>query len=257
MRSPWWRTGQHPSHRVSLQREGSTPRRLLTALRVCEKHPVASWMININSLCFLQRLHSERQSCSSVCRPQLCLATRHGPQGEERRRDTVVPSLRGFPQQWQVIDFINHILRCGGWGRKNGGNDVYPCCSLRNSRLSESSETESDVLKVNSRSEELLPTPVSSTSTDSSFGEGRRRRRCTFSDCFLLPFTQISCPRASKRQSVSCTRSFCNQRSSENCQIIGAKEKKMQTSCCECITASPKYFYKVLTVFEYSSVTWI
>ncbi|KAM9338704.1 rho guanine nucleotide exchange factor 28 [Symphorus nematophorus] len=38
-------------------------------------------------------------------------------------------------------------------------------------RLSESSETESDVSKVTSRSEELLPTPVSSTSTDSSFGE--------------------------------------------------------------------------------------
>lgn len=257
MRSPWWRTGQHPSHRVSLQREGSTPRRLLTALRVCEKHPVASWMININSLCFLQRLHSERQSCSSVCRPQLCLATRHGPQGEERRRDTVVPSLREFPQQWQVIDFINHILRCGGWGRKNGGNDVYPCCSLRNSRLSESSETESDVLKVNSRSEELLPTPVSSTSTDSSFGEGRRRRRCSFSDCFLLPFTRISCPRASKRQSVSCTRSFCNQRSSENCQIIGAKEKKCKQAAASASQPPPKYFYKVLTVFECSSVTWI
>lgn len=134
--------------------------------------------------------------------------------------------------------YKSHI-KMWGVGEKNGGNDVYPCCSLRNSRLSESSETESDVSKVNSRSEELLPTPVSSTSTDSSFGEGRRRRRCTFSDCFLLPFTRISCPRASKRQSVSCTRSFCNQRSSENCQIIGAKEKKMQTSCCECITASP------------------
>ncbi|XP_073333999.1 rho guanine nucleotide exchange factor 28 [Pagrus major] len=39
------------------------------------------------------------------------------------------------------------------------------------SRLSESSETESDVSKVNCRSEELLPTPVSSTSADSSFGE--------------------------------------------------------------------------------------
>ncbi|KAK9532337.1 hypothetical protein VZT92_009725 [Zoarces viviparus] len=39
------------------------------------------------------------------------------------------------------------------------------------SRLSESSETESDVWKINGRSEELLPTPVSSTSTDSSFGE--------------------------------------------------------------------------------------
>ncbi|XP_074474476.1 rho guanine nucleotide exchange factor 28 isoform X3 [Sebastes fasciatus] len=39
------------------------------------------------------------------------------------------------------------------------------------SRLSESPETESDSWKVTSRSEELLPTPVSSTSTDSSFGE--------------------------------------------------------------------------------------
>ncbi|KAM6901040.1 rho guanine nucleotide exchange factor 28 isoform 3-T3 [Lycodopsis pacificus] len=39
------------------------------------------------------------------------------------------------------------------------------------SRLSESSETESDAWKINGRSEELLPTPVSSTSTDSSFGE--------------------------------------------------------------------------------------
>ncbi|XP_068562708.1 rho guanine nucleotide exchange factor 28 isoform X4 [Cebidichthys violaceus] len=39
------------------------------------------------------------------------------------------------------------------------------------SRLSESSETESDAWKINGRSEELLPTPGSSTSTDSSFGE--------------------------------------------------------------------------------------
>ncbi|XP_038589452.1 LOW QUALITY PROTEIN: rho guanine nucleotide exchange factor 28 [Micropterus salmoides] len=39
------------------------------------------------------------------------------------------------------------------------------------SRLSESSETESDAWKVTSRSEELLPTPLSSTSADSSFGE--------------------------------------------------------------------------------------
>ncbi|XP_067341357.1 rho guanine nucleotide exchange factor 28 isoform X3 [Channa argus] len=39
------------------------------------------------------------------------------------------------------------------------------------SRLSESSEMESDVLKVTSPSEELVPTPLSSTSTDSSFGE--------------------------------------------------------------------------------------
>ncbi|KAK2818736.1 hypothetical protein Q5P01_024297 [Channa striata] len=39
------------------------------------------------------------------------------------------------------------------------------------SRLSEGSETESDALKVTSQSEELVPTPASSTSTDSSFGE--------------------------------------------------------------------------------------
>lgn len=42
------------------------------------------------------------------------------------------------------------------------------------SRHSESSETESDAVKVPSHSEELLPTPTSSTSTDSSFGEGMR-----------------------------------------------------------------------------------
>lgn len=41
-----------------------------------------------------------------------------------------------------------------------------------NSQLSESSETESDASKVNGRSEELLPTPGSSTSTESSFGDG-------------------------------------------------------------------------------------
>ncbi|KAG7498232.1 rho guanine nucleotide exchange factor 28 isoform X4 [Solea senegalensis] len=39
------------------------------------------------------------------------------------------------------------------------------------SRLSESSETESDAVKVTSPSEELLSTPVSSTSADSSFAE--------------------------------------------------------------------------------------
>ncbi|XP_026153056.1 rho guanine nucleotide exchange factor 28 isoform X3 [Mastacembelus armatus] len=55
--------------------------------------------------------------------------------------------------------------------------DMTQSCSLSrsfpnsDSRLSESSETESDALKVTSQSEELLSTPVSSTSTDSSFGE--------------------------------------------------------------------------------------
>ncbi|XP_034564779.1 rho guanine nucleotide exchange factor 28 [Notolabrus celidotus] len=39
------------------------------------------------------------------------------------------------------------------------------------SRLSESPDTESDISRVISRSEELLPTPASSTSTDSSIGE--------------------------------------------------------------------------------------
>ncbi|XP_056259969.1 rho guanine nucleotide exchange factor 28 isoform X2 [Seriola aureovittata] len=50
---------------------------------------------------------------------------------------------------------------------------VTQSCSLSNSdsRLSESSETESDAVKVTSHSEELLPTPTSSTSTDSYFGE--------------------------------------------------------------------------------------
>ncbi|KAM3599229.1 uncharacterized protein V6R79_002353 [Siganus canaliculatus] len=39
------------------------------------------------------------------------------------------------------------------------------------SRLSEGSETESDISKVTSRSEEFLPTPASSTSTDTSYSE--------------------------------------------------------------------------------------
>lgn len=50
--------------------------------------------------------------------------------------------------------------------------NACPCSSLCNSQLSESSETDSDASKVNSRSEELLQTPFSSTSTDSSFGDG-------------------------------------------------------------------------------------
>ncbi|XP_030006405.1 rho guanine nucleotide exchange factor 28 isoform X2 [Sphaeramia orbicularis] len=43
--------------------------------------------------------------------------------------------------------------------------------SASSDRLSESSETESDTCKVTSQSEELLPIPMSSASTDSSFGE--------------------------------------------------------------------------------------
>ncbi|XP_019124676.1 rho guanine nucleotide exchange factor 28 isoform X2 [Larimichthys crocea] len=45
---------------------------------------------------------------------------------------------------------------------------IFP---ISDSRLSEGSETESDPSRVTSRSEELLPTPVSSTSTDSSIAE--------------------------------------------------------------------------------------
>ncbi|XP_037835462.1 rho guanine nucleotide exchange factor 28 isoform X3 [Kryptolebias marmoratus] len=54
---------------------------------------------------------------------------------------------------------------------------VTPSCSLSgslptsDSLLSESSETESDVLKLNSQSEEFLPTPVSSVSNESFFGD--------------------------------------------------------------------------------------
>ncbi|XP_029940888.1 rho guanine nucleotide exchange factor 28 isoform X2 [Salarias fasciatus] len=58
--------------------------------------------------------------------------------------------------------------------RRDNGTQSSPLSgSFPNSdgRLSESSETESDSLKTTSQSEELLPTPVSSTSTDSSFGE--------------------------------------------------------------------------------------
>ncbi|XP_040013319.1 rho guanine nucleotide exchange factor 28 isoform X2 [Xiphias gladius] len=60
---------------------------------------------------------------------------------------------------------------------KEKKDTVTQSCSLSgsfpnsDSRLSESSETESDAVRVTSQSEELLPTPMSSTSTDSSFGE--------------------------------------------------------------------------------------
>ncbi|XP_029371284.1 rho guanine nucleotide exchange factor 28 isoform X2 [Echeneis naucrates] len=55
--------------------------------------------------------------------------------------------------------------------KKDSG--IQPCSLSGNSdsRLSESSETESDTVKVTSPSEELLPTPTSSTSTDLYFGE--------------------------------------------------------------------------------------
>lgn len=46
---------------------------------------------------------------------------------------------------------------------------VYPLCY---SVLSESSETESDALKLKSQSEEFLPTPLSSASNESFFGDG-------------------------------------------------------------------------------------
>ncbi|KAI3362135.1 hypothetical protein L3Q82_012465, partial [Scortum barcoo] len=58
--------------------------------------------------------------------------------------------------------------------RKDTGTQSCPMSGSfpnSDSRLSESSETESDASKVTSRLEDLLPTPVSSTSTDSSFGE--------------------------------------------------------------------------------------
>ncbi|KAG7241218.1 hypothetical protein INR49_025961 [Caranx melampygus] len=54
---------------------------------------------------------------------------------------------------------------------KEKKDTVTQSSSLSDSRLSESSETESDALRVSSHSEELLPTPTSSTSTDSYFGE--------------------------------------------------------------------------------------
>ncbi|XP_068190406.1 rho guanine nucleotide exchange factor 28 [Antennarius striatus] len=56
--------------------------------------------------------------------------------------------------------------------RKDNGTQSCPLPgSFSDRQLSEGSETESDVSKTRSRSEELLPTPTSSTSTDSSIGE--------------------------------------------------------------------------------------
>lgn len=121
----------------------------------------------VNSPCLSHRLHSERQS-SSVCYRYLSAC--HDSQGEARHCDAVLSPLWKFPKQRQVLklsDFLIVLLWKDVWG-VNG----CPCSSLCNSRLSEGSETDSDASKVNSRSEELLPTPTSSTSTDSSFGDG-------------------------------------------------------------------------------------
>ncbi|KAK5613947.1 hypothetical protein CRENBAI_013600 [Crenichthys baileyi] len=66
---------------------------------------------------------------------------------------------------------------------KERKDNVTQSCSLpgslpnSDSLLSESSETESEALKPNSHSEELLPTPGSSASNESSFGDGMRSVR--------------------------------------------------------------------------------
>lgn len=63
--------------------------------------------------------------------------------------------------------------------------------AVRFSRLSESSETEWDWVKVNGLSDELLPTPVSSVSADSSFGEGTGgKRKGTFSFLGVLVLSE-------------------------------------------------------------------
>ena len=126
--------------------------------------------------CFSRRLHSEGQS-SSVCNPYLDVATHHKPQGEERHRDPVLfHFLWRSLKQRQVIKLsdINIVMV---W-LVALGSDGCTCSCLCNSRLSESPETESETLKVNSRSEELLQTPVSSSSTNSSFGEGMSLTGC-------------------------------------------------------------------------------
>lgn len=116
---------------------------------------------------FLPRFHGEGQP-SAVRHPHLYLAACHDPQGPEGVCGAVQPSL--CPRQRQVIkspDCRNHYRRC----------KVHTALRydfLCYSQLSESPETETDSLKVSSQSEELLTTPLSSTSTDSSFGEGMR-----------------------------------------------------------------------------------
>uniref|UniRef100_A0AAQ5Y2C0 Rho guanine nucleotide exchange factor (GEF) 28a n=1 Tax=Amphiprion ocellaris TaxID=80972 RepID=A0AAQ5Y2C0_AMPOC len=72
-----------------------------------------------------------------------------------------------------------HCSSCTAIVHKGCKDSLPPCLKVSLVRLFspvspvfvESSETESDAVKLASQSEELLSTPVSSTSTDSSFGE--------------------------------------------------------------------------------------
>ena len=106
-----WRTGQPPSHRVSLQDEGQRSHTALLS-SCCRKLPVcniSAWLLSWFKCRVLMwasslsphRLHSERHT-SAVCDPHLHLSSCHDGEGEEGHGDPVKLFVWKFPQQWQV-----------------------------------------------------------------------------------------------------------------------------------------------------------
>lgn len=109
------------------------------------------------------RLHSARQRPPGG-RPAPRLPAGHDPEGEERRREPVGLAIWQRPKQRQVLQ----PLTPQRWFAVRRLLLVNISCVF-----CFSSETESDACKANGRSEEQLQTPgSSSTSTDSSFGDG-------------------------------------------------------------------------------------
>lgn len=116
------------------------------------------------------RLHGARQLPPGA-RPTPHLPASSDPEGEERPREPIRFPLWERPKQRQVLKRSGVVaVFCS---QMSVGvfmfyySFFFPHIFLR------SSETESDACKVNGRSEELLQTPGSSTSTDSSFGDGK------------------------------------------------------------------------------------
>lgn len=105
--TPWWRTKQRPSHRVSSPHQGltvwwSNSLNEILSFCWCSKH-------RSQQIFFVHRFYSERQS-SSACDPHFYLSTCYEPKGEEGHCDPVVISFWKFAQQWQVKQ-LTDVLR--------------------------------------------------------------------------------------------------------------------------------------------------
>lgn len=170
MQWPRWRAGQRPSLRVSSQhakRLISIPFKrvacqIFLTLLICP--PTADFTVRDTPPQFV--IHSSTSLPVVTLKERKDAGTHSGsPSG------SVPNSDRSSIFQAVLLCKEKVLLREGCWWFSH-------VRLFGNSQLSESSETESDASKVNGRSEELLPTPGSSTSTESSFGDGIQ-----FSDC--------------------------------------------------------------------------